>query len=121
MSVTTTANPQTYNLRAVLADYDLHHTPESTPRLDTSLNPHPSSSQTSNPTNWPTAARRIPDYRPVNRNLVQSERRVYQNGVEQAFVGVMFTGVVMEATIAKVWRATFGRVWDVAYGVGGEW
>ncbi|CAI6306193.1 unnamed protein product [Periconia digitata] len=100
MSVTTTANPQTYNLRTVLADYELHHTPESEP-LDTSLNAHPepstTSSSPSNPPHWPTDARRVPNYRPLNRNLVQSERRVYQNGVEQAFVGVMFTGVVIEA------------------------
>jgi hypothetical protein len=121
MSVTTTANPQTYNLRTVLADYELHHSPETEP-LDTSLNAHPTpSSSHSNPSYWPIDARRVPDYRPVNRNLDQNERRVYQNGIERAFVGVMFTGVWLEATLSKAWRTTFGRVWDVAYGKGGEW
>jgi hypothetical protein len=99
MSVTTTANPIHYNLEAVLADYDLHHTEE----LDTSLNAHPAptSSGTAesqhNPSDWPTEHRRVPAYRPINRELDQSERRVYLNGIEQAFVGVMFTGVFLES------------------------
>ncbi|CAN9253505.1 unnamed protein product [Alternaria alternata] len=101
MSVTTTANPIHYNLEAVLADYDLHHTEE----LDTSLNAHPApptSSTTSqsqqNPSDWPTEHRRVPAYRPINTELDQSERRVYLNGIEQAFVGVMFTGVFLESS-----------------------
>lgn len=99
MSVTTTANAQTYNLRAVLADYDLHHTPATDP-LDSTLNAHPvpnSPSSHSNPANWPTDGRRVPPYRPVNTQLDQSQRRVYQNGIEQTFVGVMFTGVFLES------------------------
>jgi len=97
MSVTTTSNAQTYNIRAVLADYDLHHTPETTP-LDTALNAHPSTcSSPFNPPNWTTDERRVPPYRPVNMNLDQSQRRVYQNGVERAFVNVMFTGVQIES------------------------
>jgi hypothetical protein len=100
MSVTTTANPIHYNLEAVLADYDLHHTEE----LDTSLNAHPAPPTSStipqsqqNPSDWPTEHRRVPAYRPVNYELDQSERRVYLNGIEQAFVGVMFTGVFLQS------------------------
>ncbi|KAF2113757.1 hypothetical protein BDV96DRAFT_495990 [Lophiotrema nucula] len=120
MSVTTTANAQTYNIRAALADYDLHHT-EETP-LDTSVNTHPApASQLQNPLNWPTDQRRVPPYRPVNTELDQSQRRVYQNGIEQVFVGVMFSGVFVEATLARLWRATAGRVWDAGYKIGGEW
>jgi hypothetical protein len=97
MSVTTTANAQTYNLRTVLADYDLHHTPATDP-LDTTLNVHPSpNSSHSNPANWPTDERRVPPYRPVNTALDQTQRRVFQNRVEQTFVIVMFTGVYLEA------------------------
>jgi hypothetical protein len=138
MSVTTTANPIHYTLESVLADYHLHHTEE----LDTSLNTHPapSSSQTPRtPSDWPTEHRRVPAYRPVNTELDQSERRVYLNGIERAFVGVMFTGVFLESvgvqmcdcmtkvvligvqTVAQLWRSTLGRVWNVGYKVGGEW
>lgn len=96
MSATTTANPQTYNLRAVLADYDLHHSAEGI--QDSSLNSHPSPrGATSNPAEWPSDHRRVPAYRPVNTELDQSQRRVYQNGVERAFIGVMFSGVFLEA------------------------
>jgi hypothetical protein len=95
MSVTTTANPIHYNLQAVLADYDLHHTGE----VDTSLNapPNPAPSSQQNPSEWPTEHRRVPAYRPINTELDQSERRVYLNGVERAFVNVMFTGVYLES------------------------
>ncbi|KAF2728096.1 hypothetical protein EJ04DRAFT_581587 [Polyplosphaeria fusca] len=119
MSVTTTANPQTYNIRAVLADYDLHHSEEAQP--DTSLNAHPAPSSSQNPVYWPSDHRRIPPYRPVNRHLDQTQRRVYQNGVEQVFVGIMFTGVYIESTVAWLWSKTAGRVWDVRYKIGGEW
>lgn len=97
MSVTTTANPIHYNVQAVLADYDLHHSGEPE-EVDTSLNPHPAPASTSeNPSHWPTEYRRVPVYRPVNTELDQSERRVYLNGIERAFVGVMFTGVFLES------------------------
>jgi hypothetical protein len=95
MSVTTTANPVTYSLQTVLADYDLHHTEE---EIDISLNTHPAPSGShQNPSSWPTEHRRVPEYRPINTELDQSERRVYLSGVEQVFVGVMFTGVFLES------------------------
>ncbi|KAF2684651.1 hypothetical protein K458DRAFT_442955 [Lentithecium fluviatile CBS 122367] len=96
MSITTTTNTQNYNVRAVLVDYDLHHTPETSPR-------------------------RIPPYRPVNGRLVQSEWRVFQNNVERSFVNDMFSGVFIEAAASKIWHATMGRVWDVGYAKGGKW
>lgn len=102
MSVTTTSNAQTYNLRTVLADYSIHHTPETDP-LDTSLNTHPSpSSAQQNPPHWPTDQRRVPSYRPVNTQLDQSQRRVFMNGAERAFVNVMFSGVLLEAVSARL-------------------
>jgi hypothetical protein len=95
MSVTTTANPVHYSLQTVLADYDLHHTDEG---VDTSLNAHPApSASQQNPSSWPTEHRRVPEFRPVNTELDQSERRVYLSGIEQVFVGVMFTGVYLES------------------------
>ena len=97
MSVTTTANPATYQTQAVLADYDLHHSNSGEP-LDTTLNAHPSSAPNAqSPGDWPTEHRRVPAYRPVNTELDQNERRVYLNPIERAFVGVMFTGVFLES------------------------
>jgi hypothetical protein len=97
MSVTTTSNPLTYATASVLADYELTHS-ESTESLDITLNAHPNSSLHSlSPSDWPTEHRRVPAYRPVNMELDQSERRVYQNPIERAFIGVMFTGVFLEA------------------------
>jgi hypothetical protein len=97
MSVTTTSNPLTYASAAVLRDYELAHSEADEP-LDASLNAHPApSSQTSNPPDWDTEHRRVPAYRPINTELDQSERRVYQNPIERAFITTMFTGVFLEA------------------------
>jgi hypothetical protein len=91
MSVTTTSNTLTYSALSVLADYEVHHSehgdqpapaPNDTPVL-----------RTSNPPDWPTNYRRIPEHRPINRELDQSERRVYQNPIEHAFIATMFTGL----------------------------
>lgn len=100
MSVTTTSNPLTYASAAVLRDYELSHSDSNEP-LDTSLNAHPTpSSRSSNPADWPTEHRRVPAYRPVNTELDQGERRVYQNPIERAFITVMFTGVFLESVSA---------------------
>lgn len=97
MSVTTTSNPLTYASAAVLRDYELTHS-SSEDNLDTSLNPHPAPASASpNPADWPTDHRRVPAYRPVNTQLDQSERRVYQNPIERAFIGTMFTGVFLQS------------------------
>ncbi|KAL5115929.1 hypothetical protein ACEQ8H_006151 [Pleosporales sp. CAS-2024a] len=100
MSVTTTANPTTYSLQAVLADYDLHHTQDGGV-VDPALNPHPAPAATAtaqNPSSWPTDQhRRVPVYRPVNTQLDQSQRRVYLSPVERVFVTIMFTGVFLES------------------------
>lgn len=111
MSVTTTANPIHYQLEAVLADYDLHHTEEHDPNLNAHPAPNSSSSAQSqqNPSDWPTDHRRVPAYRPVNTELDQSERRVYLNGIEQAFVGVMFTGVFLESVSISPHQRKFQR------------
>ncbi|KAF3004382.1 hypothetical protein E8E13_010008 [Curvularia kusanoi] len=118
MSVTTTSNPLTYASAAVLRDYDLTH---STDELDTSLNEHPAPSSPSNPAHWPADHRRVPEYRPINTQLDQSERRVYLNPIERMFVATMFTGVFLQSTASKAWRATAGKVWGVGYKLGGEW
>lgn len=97
MSVTLTSNPLTYASAAVLRDYELTHSGSDGP-LETSLNAHPeSTSRSNNPVDWPTEHRRIPAYRPVNMELDQSERRVYQNPIERAFITTMFTGVYLQS------------------------
>ncbi|KAF2856660.1 hypothetical protein T440DRAFT_462913 [Plenodomus tracheiphilus IPT5] len=122
MSVTTTANPLTYQISHVLADYELTHSHTPNNEIDTSLNSHPNpSSQSQNPSDWPTEHRRVPEYRPVNTELDQSERRVYQNGAERVFIALMFTGVFSQSTASKIWRNSLGRVWNVGYKLGGEW
>jgi hypothetical protein len=50
----------------------------------------------------------VPEYRPINTELDQSERRVYLSGVEQAFVGVMFTGVYLESVSTDVYEGMYG-------------
>jgi hypothetical protein len=46
-----------------------------------------------NPPNWPNNHRRIPPHRPINRNLDQSQRRVYTSLGERVFLTMMFTGL----------------------------
>ncbi|KAH6620558.1 hypothetical protein C7974DRAFT_236000 [Boeremia exigua] len=110
---------------AVLRDYELTHSPETpatlTTPLDASLNAHAAPAAPDAPLGWPTQHRRVPPHRPVNTQLDQGARRVYQNGIERAFIGVMFTGVFLQSTASKVWRNSLGGVWGVGYKLGGEW
>lgn len=100
MSVTTTSNPLTYTVQSVLTDYELHHSEQNDqPAPAPSDTPIP---RTSNPPDWPENYRRIPEYRPINRELVQAERRVYQNPIEHAFIATMFTGVQTTAVCCLV-------------------
>ena len=106
MSVTTTSNPITYASAAVLRDYELTHSNE---ELDTSLNTHPApapsaTQQSNSPATWPSEHRRVPAYRPINTELDQSERRVYQNPIERAFIGTMFSGVFLQSVSRPVCR-----------------
>lgn len=39
----------------------------------------------------------MPPYRPANRNLDQSVRRIYRTNGERTFIRIMFTGVLLEA------------------------
>ncbi|KAH8767615.1 hypothetical protein BGZ57DRAFT_732354, partial [Hyaloscypha finlandica] len=102
-----------------LEDYKIHLTgdnssseqAESTPRAAT------------NPPDWPTDHRRVPDYRPVDRNRDVEGRPNGENAFARAFLTIMFTGVVMNATAAKVWGSTAGPYFPrlFRYAIGGEW
>ncbi|PMD62253.1 uncharacterized protein K444DRAFT_507756, partial [Hyaloscypha bicolor E] len=102
-----------------LEDYKIHLTgdkssseqAESTPRAAT------------NPPDWPTDHRRVPDYRPVDRNRDVEGRPNGENAFARAFLTIMFTGVVMNATAAKVWGSTARPYFPglFRYAIGGEW
>lgn len=100
MSVTTTTNPVTYSTQDILKDYELHHSgaSESAPPP----NPNPPPARVQNSPTWDTEHRRVPSYRPINRNLDQSVRRVYNNNGERTFLSIMFTGVLLEAVCSML-------------------
>ncbi|KAH8682855.1 hypothetical protein BGZ60DRAFT_206094 [Tricladium varicosporioides] len=142
-TTTTTSPPGTVSAEAArlrklnhLSDYELYHSdtqsqspsaskPSSSvqgPRIQRSAEPSGLQRALNNPEDWPDNHRRIPQYRPINRELDQSQRRVYQNNGERMFLTVMFTGVRVNAA-NRVWNATLGRInrnW-FEYKVGGEW
>lgn len=120
MSITTTQNAVTYNTLSVLTDYELHHSDTSDPASAPNSHPAPASQ---NPPEWPTDHRRVPNYRPINRDLDQSQRRIYNNNGERAFITVMLRGVWLNATASQLWRATGGKFNNkiFRYKVGGEW
>ena len=135
-----------------LTDYELHHSQARQPDASriagtngTSSNPPQESDsaglhqETNNPANWPRNHRRIPQHRPINTILDQSQRRVYANAGERAFITVMFSGLevnVVSYTLSittrqdanvqaanRAWNATLGRLngdW-FKYKIGGEW
>jgi hypothetical protein len=89
-----------------LIDYELHHSDTSTespiPSHDNStINiPHVQRTEQSslylalhNPLDWPANHRRIPQYRPINRELDQNQRRVYTSTGERVFLTMMFSGL----------------------------
>ncbi|EHA46824.1 hypothetical protein MGG_08782 [Pyricularia oryzae 70-15] len=123
-STTTTTITTPASVSEVLVDYSLHHS-DSTPaaaKEEGQQTATASSSDTSNPPGYGAQYRRVPAHRPINRRLDQSQRAVYQNGGERVFITVMFGGLFINSTAAKLWNATLGRVNPgiFRYPVGGE-
>lgn len=126
-----------HQIEEVLGDYKI----QLTGAEENNIEP-PSSSEpprATNPSNWPTDRRRIPDFRPVDRNRDAEGR---PNGTvlpERIFLTLMFTGVVVNAvsmvywmrgyiliyeqSTAKLWGATGGPYLPrlFRYAIGGEW
>ena len=100
MSVTTTRNAAAHNTLFVLTDYDLHHSDTSDPAPASNSHPAPASQ---NPPEWPADHRRVPNYRPINRDLDQSQRRIYNDNGERAFITVMLRGVWLNAVSDVAW------------------
>jgi len=98
MSVTTTDNPITLSLRQTLGDYEVHVSGDSADGGEiTSPNTSNQRPAVENPSFWPQDHHRIPNYRPINRNLSYAQR---PNGTvlpEQIFLTFMFTGVALNA------------------------
>ncbi|KAL2811702.1 hypothetical protein BJX63DRAFT_398606 [Aspergillus granulosus] len=112
---TTTTN----NTLSILADYELHHSGSESSSSQNASSVPPLQSQ---PANWPTNHRRVPPHRPVNRNLDQAERAAGSNVPEYIFIQSMLHGVWLNASVARLWRFTGGRINDriFRYDVGGE-
>ncbi|KAH9231505.1 hypothetical protein K456DRAFT_1841083 [Colletotrichum gloeosporioides 23] len=74
----------------------------------------------STPDWWDRSYRRVPDFRPINRELDLSDR---QQGAVFAFVGaIMVGGCWFQSGWSYVWRNTAGRITDIGKSrVGGEW
>lgn len=92
------------------SDYEVHHSDSpSSPLLNDNETRNEMQPISQQPTDvngegpeWSNHYRRIPPYRPINRNLNQEERRVYINGAERAFIAVMFLGVRNNAVCVLV-------------------
>ncbi|KAH7014597.1 uncharacterized protein B0I36DRAFT_369535 [Microdochium trichocladiopsis] len=116
MSATTTV-VETRTARTVLDDYALHHSggggikPTPTTADIESINTSSSASTAGDveaPVPWDHSHRRVPPYRPINRERDQSGIRVYQNNIERTFITTMFTGVFLNSATAKAARIAFG-------------
>jgi hypothetical protein len=95
----TTTQTQTRTRQNVLKDYELHHSASSSRAISSSpAAPTPTPQAVPlNPPEWDTVHRRVPPYRPINRERDQSEVRVYTSPIERVFIGTMFTGVLINA------------------------
>lgn len=95
MSVTTTANAQTYAGLRILQDYDLHHSEElAHSNVPVEPNPHPAPEGTGEPVEgWETEWRRIPPHRPINHDLDFEFRNTFTNNAERFFLFNMFGGI----------------------------
>lgn len=102
MSVTTTSI--TTGSLPILADYEVHHSvadqPESRPETAAS---------SPQPADWPTHHRRMPAYRPVNRDLSYTQRPA-GNGhpAEYAFIQIMLHGCWINAVYTPSFCCSFG-------------
>ncbi|OQD80701.1 hypothetical protein PENANT_c033G07866 [Penicillium antarcticum] len=99
MATTTTTTTTTQTL-SILADYEVHHSGND------HQDEHTSPVTAPQPADWPIEHRRMPAYRPTNRNLPFEERPGGSNPAEMVFIQVMLHGVWLNAVgtpICDVW------------------
>ncbi|KAF7177660.1 hypothetical protein CNMCM7691_006021 [Aspergillus felis] len=113
-----TQAPATFQLVTVANDVQHEAQP---PDFDPTLAPHPPVPYpVSNPEWWEQMYRRVPDYRPVNRELDREQRR--QNLLFTAVGTFMIAGCSLVSNWSSLWRNTAGRVTSFGdHPVGGEW
>lgn len=95
MSTTSTTTVTAQEIQSVLTDYKIHLTGDNSANEE--LIPTHAPAIAENPSNWPMNHRRVPDFRPIDRNRGVEERPNGSNPFEQGFLIVMFTGVVANA------------------------
>lgn len=93
VAITSTSTTTTTGSLSILADYEVHHSgvDQTDSRTETAPNP-------SQPADWPSHHRRMPAYRPVNRDLSYAQRPA-GNGhpAEYAFIQIMLHGCWINA------------------------
>jgi hypothetical protein len=85
-------------LQNTLLDYKIHLTGETSSTQSSHSGDQTRSVE--NPQDWPTDRRRVPVYRPVDRNRDVEGRPNGSNPIERGFLTIMFTGVVLNAVWA---------------------
>lgn len=97
-NTTTIARATSAEIQHILTDYEIHLTgsEDGTTTQLPSLHQNRHSAA-ENLHNWPSNYRRVPDYRPINRELNFSERPLGNSTFEFLFLNVMFTGVATNA------------------------
>jgi len=102
MSVTTSTNTVSQSVLHLLADYEVHHSEELVePGVIEEPNPRPEP-HVENPEWWPTDHHRIPDHRPINRNLDRDLRPAGSFFVETCFILTMLGGCAINAVSARI-------------------
>lgn len=96
MASTTVTDTVTENHR-VLRDYRLYHSRGETIITENVNGENTNLSRSVQPPGWDTTHRRVPPYRPADRERSQEEYSVYTSSVERAFITTMFTGVLINA------------------------
>ncbi|EXA34302.1 hypothetical protein FOQG_14458 [Fusarium oxysporum f. sp. raphani 54005] len=125
-TTTTTPSRQWNGEEDALRDYRLHLTGQRVEQeyVEPSHENDTGSAQSvDTPANWPTQYRRIPPYRPINRNLDLSERPNGSSRAELVFVTVMLNGVRLQSGLVRAWECTGGHWYPqlTRYKIGGEW
>lgn len=148
MSITTTVQwngEGTESLETTLHDYRMHLTGgrDEQECVSTRQENETVSQPIDSPANWPTQYRRIPPYRPINRNLDLTERPNGSSRAELVFVTVMLNGIRLQSVrtehlslalgarltrlllqgLVRAWEYTGGHWYPqlTRYKIGGEW
>lgn len=96
-TTTRTRAAPTRTAETILSDYALHHSQQPQPSDEQASRSPQQQQQRPETPPWDTTHRRVPPYRPTNRDRDPAETGVYLSRAEQVFVTMMFTGVSINA------------------------